>query len=506
MSTESAIYEIRLKDRFSAPLGGLESKMNRFEGKIGNIGSAFTSLGGTMLGAFSGGLLAGGIESIITGIKNIGVEAVNTARQFRNMEEAIAFASGKDAQTNLKFLDDTINRLGLDVNATYKGFKTWQGALMGTNLEGEKGREIFTSVSEAATVMKLSGEMTEGAFLALGQMISKGTVSAEELRGQLGERLPGAFQIAARAMGVTTSKLGDMMKKGEVVAEDFLPKFATELKKTFGPGVLEAQESFNANMNRFSNFVLRGRIALGESLIPAINDLVKIIPSIDFTPLLYTFTQLKHEIIGVFDAFGSLMNLFGVSLTTFEKVALAFRVIAGVFRFSATPIRVVIFAFSEFITLLKGSVGILHGVGEIMVGIFTKNFTLIEQGIDRVGKSWKTFLSESSSKTGAFWHDEKEGWSKIFGPLNDPSKDNAYANGNGGVNGNGKGAGAATGKTSTAGVEKISSGTRNITVNITNLVGAVTFQKMDGTTQSQVTDMVKRALLSAVNDVNIVAQ
>ena len=41
--------------------------------------------------------------------------------------------------------------------------------------------------------MGLSADQTSGVLLALQQMISKGTVQAEELRGQLGERLPGAL-------------------------------------------------------------------------------------------------------------------------------------------------------------------------------------------------------------------------------------------------------------------------------------------------------------------------
>ena len=54
-----------------------------------------------------------------------------------------------------------------------------------------------------------------GAFLALGQMISKGKVQAEELRGQLGKRLPGAFQLAAKAMGMTTAALDKFMADGK---------------------------------------------------------------------------------------------------------------------------------------------------------------------------------------------------------------------------------------------------------------------------------------------------
>ena len=55
-------------------------------------------------------------------------------------------------------------------------------------------------------------------------MISKGKVQAEELRGQLGERLPSAFQLAAKAMGMTTAQLDKFMADGKLTAEDLLPK------------------------------------------------------------------------------------------------------------------------------------------------------------------------------------------------------------------------------------------------------------------------------------------
>lgn len=507
MSTESAVYEIKLKDQFTTPLSGLETKMNRFEGHVSGLQGSVNGLGASIAGAFAGGALIGGIESLISGIKNIAIEAVNTAKEFRNMEEAIAFASGDNAKTNLGFLNRVIVQLGLDVESAYKGFKTFQGGLMGTTLEGEKGLRVFEAVSKAATVMKLSGEQTEGAFLALGQMISKGTVSAEELRGQLGERLPGAFQLAARAMGVTTSQLGEMMKAGEVISEDFLPKFAAELERTFSPGVAKAQNSFNANMNRFKNFVLSAKIALGESLIPTINDLVSVIPRIDFSPLLYTFSQLKTEIAGVFDAFGDLMQIFGVSLSTFDKISIAVRYISFLFRTAWTPIRFTTHLFTQLVTLFKNSVGIFEGVGKVLKGIFLQDFALITKGIDKVGTAWEKLMNDASSKTGAFWNDEKQGWKKIFSPLDDESsKENSWSNGTSGAYGSSAGGGMSGGKTSSAGVEKIQSGTRNITINIKNLIETVKFEKMNGMSEAQLMDRIKRALLTTVNDVNIVAQ
>jgi tape measure domain-containing protein len=66
---------------------------------------------------------------------------------------------------------------------------------------------------------------------ALTQMIGKGKISAEELRGQLGEALPSAMGIMAKSLGVTTQQLDKMMANGELMAADVLPKFATEMEK-----------------------------------------------------------------------------------------------------------------------------------------------------------------------------------------------------------------------------------------------------------------------------------
>lgn len=48
---------------------------------------------------------------------------------------------------------------------------------------------------------------------------------------QLGERFPGAFQSAARAMGKTTAELNKMLELGQVISEDFLPKFIKQIGK-----------------------------------------------------------------------------------------------------------------------------------------------------------------------------------------------------------------------------------------------------------------------------------
>jgi tape measure domain-containing protein len=143
-------------------------------------------------------------------------------------------------------------------------------------MSADSVRKTFESVAKASTAMGLSAEETEGIFLALGQMISKGTVQAEELRGQLGERLPGAFNLAAQSMGVTTFQLNKMLEQGQVVTADFLPKFVAELDKTYSAGAKLGSDGLNANLNRLNSAFTNMYNTVGGLLTPTFNELLKI--------------------------------------------------------------------------------------------------------------------------------------------------------------------------------------------------------------------------------------
>lgn len=198
--------------------------------------------------------LVGGFRGVASGATLATAGLINLRLQFEQIEKTAQFATGSlQAGTEaFNFAREEAYRLGLDLRATAQSYAQFAAAAKGTALEGEGTRKIFSAVSQAATVLQLSAHDTRGALRALEQMISKGNVQAEELRQQLGERLPGAFQIAARSMGVTTQELNDMLENGEVLAEDLLPKMADELNKTFGSSVQGAAKSLRANLQRMT--------------------------------------------------------------------------------------------------------------------------------------------------------------------------------------------------------------------------------------------------------------
>lgn len=51
------------------------------------------------------------------------------------------------------------------------------------------------------------------------------------MKGQLGERLPGAFAIAAKVMKLSTPELGKQLKLGRILAKDLIPKLSKEYQR-----------------------------------------------------------------------------------------------------------------------------------------------------------------------------------------------------------------------------------------------------------------------------------
>lgn len=226
----------------------INNQLAKIDGQVSGIGGRLAGL----TNSFGGLRNALGAIGVTYAIKELGQAILQAGLNFDRLKTQLTFATGSEGAALSKY-DDLLklsNNLGLSFDATAQSFAKFASATQGTALAGAQTEKIFQSVAEAATAMQLSTDQTEGVFLALTQMISKGTVQAEELRGQLGERLPKAFQLAAQALGTTTAGLNKMLQNGQVIADDFLPKFADELHKTYGEAAVNSSESATAAVAR----------------------------------------------------------------------------------------------------------------------------------------------------------------------------------------------------------------------------------------------------------------
>lgn len=225
----------------------IERSVGQNQRNVGNYGAAIRGFGKDIL--FAAGAMIG-INSAFQAFQFL----FQTNLKFDSLNAAIKQLSGSSEEfaINQSFLKKTANDLGLGIVDLTKAFKNFYAAATTAGLSTGATRDIFEKVSRSAAQLKLSQDDVNGVFTAFGQIISKGKVQAEELRGQIGERIPGAFAIAAKSLGVTTAELDKMLKSGQVIAKDFLPKFAEELEKTFGGGTGQV-EGLQASINRFQN-------------------------------------------------------------------------------------------------------------------------------------------------------------------------------------------------------------------------------------------------------------
>lgn len=251
MADERFKVDIVAGDRYSR-------EFTRFNRRMDAMTNAAGRFGRVLLSAFA-----------VERIANFGKELARTQREFDSIDAIFRSVEGSAGAAEAAFdgVKEMSKTLGLDLRSTAKSFALFNAAAKGSALEGDAARDIFESVSIAATALQLDAYDTRGAMRALEQMISKGNVQAEELRGQLGERLPKAFALAAQAMGVTTSRLNDMLENGEVLAVDLLPKLAAILREDYTAGAQLGAQALSSDINRLNTAIDETKLALSELLL-----------------------------------------------------------------------------------------------------------------------------------------------------------------------------------------------------------------------------------------------
>lgn len=276
MANRVTEYAVRIIDQATANLNRIRQGAGMAENSMSRLVKTARNV-----------TVALGLAFGVSQLQSFGMDAIQTSARVEGLQNAIVFASGsaQEGAKNLQFLSDISERLGLNQLAATEGFRTLSGALMRTGITADQTRSIFSNVSTAVRGAQLSADDAKGVYLALGQIMSKGKVSAEELRGQIGERIPGAFNIAARAMGLTTAELDKMMQKGDLASKDFIIPFSQELQKQFAGALPKAVQSLGANLERINNDLLNLKTSFVNEFTPEIQSAVRVLRE-NFVPAL----------------------------------------------------------------------------------------------------------------------------------------------------------------------------------------------------------------------------
>ena len=236
--------------------------------------------------------------------------------------------SSLDTEESMRFLIATSKRFGTSLGESVDRYVKFFAAAKQAGVTVEDTREIFVSMSNAAGTLGLRADETRGIFLALEQMFSKGKVTTEELRRQLGERLPGAFGIMADTMNklrpeieITVNDLDEMLKKGEVISGEVLPEFARQVEIAFGIQSRERIDTLAAAQSRlgtaWTEFIFEvenGGGTLSKTFISFFNSVTEGIEKI-------TELQLAFDQMNGFQRTGTVLSYVNPLLFTWLKMS-----------------------------------------------------------------------------------------------------------------------------------------------------------------------------------------
>lgn len=138
-----------------------------------------------------------------------------------------------DYEKSLRLIQQATEDFAIPQSILTKQFTRLQASVQGAGGSVQDTKTAFNGIVAAVRATGGSLQDVDSALTATAQVFSKGKVSAEELRQQIGERLPGAFTLFAESIGKTPQELDKALEDGKVSLQDFLT-FSESLFERFG--------------------------------------------------------------------------------------------------------------------------------------------------------------------------------------------------------------------------------------------------------------------------------
>ena len=362
--------EIKLKSAILAnnvhgsALDSMVSKYKRLSGELTRVNTEFNKLTATeqtnlkisemlsrSLAYFIGNITANFFTNAIYGMRDFDVACSEAGVALDGIRNT--FAAGargwKQGGDEMAYVADMADRLGLNLKGTYEPYAKFMTSFVRSGGTIAQSRQIFEDMSTAMVALHLPAERMEGVFVALEQMANKGTVQAEELKRQLSNALPGAFELAAESMGILPSQLMDMMKAGEVVSKDFLPNFAATVRNALGKQIGIAVDQYNAHINRLQSQTFLLQANLGQLINSAIMPVIKGITSL-FREINVLTTGLGENSIAVAAFQVTILGLAGGFVKLLSMIPMVKVGIANLVTIMNTPLSA-----SSFLSFFKGN-------------------------------------------------------------------------------------------------------------------------------------------------------
>lgn len=238
-------------------------------GVFGGIEGALGAGIGGLIGGVPGAIVGGGIGAQVGMARQALGGTATYAAEITKQRQALQLVTKNagEYQRALQFIDETSRELAIPQEIITRQFTQLTASVKGAGGNVRDAEKAFIGIASGIRGTGGSLEQLDSALTATSQVFSKGKVSAEELRQQIGERLPGAFSLFAQSIGMTPQELDKALEKGQVSLQDF-QKFSEELFKQYGENAKIIADGPDAAGDRLRTSLSRLNESVGTLLKP----------------------------------------------------------------------------------------------------------------------------------------------------------------------------------------------------------------------------------------------
>ncbi len=275
--------------RAGAQIAGTIAGAGVFGGVEGAAGAGIGALFGGTGGAIVGGAIGaqvGQLRQALGAVAEYGAELTKLRIALRGVTQ-----SEQEYEKALLVVNQATKDFAIPQSLVTKQFTKLQASVSGAGGNLADTTKSFRGIIAAVRATGGSLQDVDSALTATAQVFSKGKVSAEELRQQIGERLPGAFTLFAESAGLSTKELDKALEGGKVTLQDFL-RFSEDLFERYG---------------ETAQIIASGPEGAGDRLKVALEELnEKVAPELSRLGAQFqTFaTNAANSLVGLFDKLG----------------------------------------------------------------------------------------------------------------------------------------------------------------------------------------------------------
>ncbi|MFH5187676.1 tape measure protein [Paenibacillus sp. TAB 01] len=242
-----------LRDGVTQPLNKISRGTVEYKNKLKELKEAGEEAwSGIKKGALAATAAMGAVGA---GAVGLGVKT-NAGMETAGRSFDILLGSASKAQVMVSDLQ----KLATQSPFEFAGLQDAAKTLIGMGFSGDKVVPMLHSLGDAVAAVGGDTEQMKGIALAIGQIQSKGKLSAEEVN-QLAERGVPAWQLLAKEMGKSTGELMNLAANGELLSDQVIPALMKGLDSRFGGSMEAMSDTFSytvANMIETATLGLAG--------------------------------------------------------------------------------------------------------------------------------------------------------------------------------------------------------------------------------------------------------